>query len=664
MQEVKANPGKVVVIGGGVAGLTAAHELQERGFEVIVYERNTALGGKARSFNVPNNYPKKDICGQPAEHGFRFFPGFYKHLSDTLSRIPAPSRPGADKASVADHLVEPEWAAFAQIGAPFYRFPTDRPETFEEMVGAIRVWLSNPALGVPVFEAAFAASQLVNAMTMCVERREKELDGLTWWEYMRADEMSPQYNAVIVDGLTQNFVAMDAKRSSTKSVINILARLFNDFVQTNLPMDRILDGPTSEVWIDPWERYLEAKRPGQTPVEFKKGRAVHSFSFEENTGLINGIRLRKRGATGSEDDDWRPNSRGGELIETDAHYFVAAVPIESMWRLLFHSPKTISLYAPSLAYLDSDLLKTNWMSGIIYYLKKDLISDSASEKVGHIVLVDSPCALTAISQKNFWAQKGNVGNVGGILSVILSDWGKYVPRIEKAAWQSDNPDELAKEVLEQIRERAGANLKALLGPENVIGFYVDPALKYRRAKVEDERGETEEVDLMCGEPLSARDAAVRKARVRRSRSDRPMQDTQDVVTDENEDEYIERNIEPLFINTVNSWSLRPSAITEIENLFLASDYVKNNTDLATMEGANEAARRAVNGILADLEQKKGLKIDRCSIFDFDEPAVFAPFRAIDKWMHDRGLPRPGVLNGAFGLLSRSRFRVRDFLFKR
>ena len=39
------------------------------------------------------------------------------------------------------------------------------------------------------------------------------------------------------------------------------------------------------------------------------------------------------------------------------------------------------------------------------------------------------------------------------------------------------------------------------------------------------------------------------------------------------------------------------AVTAIPNLFLASDYIQTYTDLATMEGANEAARRAVNGIL-------------------------------------------------------------------
>src|SRR5437879_13526013 len=41
----------VAVFGGGVAGLTAAHELAARGFDVAVYERR-AWGGKARSRDV------------------------------------------------------------------------------------------------------------------------------------------------------------------------------------------------------------------------------------------------------------------------------------------------------------------------------------------------------------------------------------------------------------------------------------------------------------------------------------------------------------------------------------------------------------------------------------------------------------------------------------
>ncbi len=47
----RAGP-EVAVLGGGMAGLAAAHELVERGFRVAVYERK-ALGGKARSIPVP-----------------------------------------------------------------------------------------------------------------------------------------------------------------------------------------------------------------------------------------------------------------------------------------------------------------------------------------------------------------------------------------------------------------------------------------------------------------------------------------------------------------------------------------------------------------------------------------------------------------------------------
>ena len=39
-------------MGGGVAGMSAAHELIERGFEVVVLERGDIAGGKARSIPV------------------------------------------------------------------------------------------------------------------------------------------------------------------------------------------------------------------------------------------------------------------------------------------------------------------------------------------------------------------------------------------------------------------------------------------------------------------------------------------------------------------------------------------------------------------------------------------------------------------------------------
>ena len=46
---------RIVVLGGGVGGLSAAQELAERGFQVTVYERRPDFGGKARSIPGPNS---------------------------------------------------------------------------------------------------------------------------------------------------------------------------------------------------------------------------------------------------------------------------------------------------------------------------------------------------------------------------------------------------------------------------------------------------------------------------------------------------------------------------------------------------------------------------------------------------------------------------------
>jgi hypothetical protein len=98
------------------------------------------------------------------------------------------------------------------------------------------------------------------------------------------------------------------------------------------------------------------------------------------------------------------------------------------------------------------------------------------------------------------------------------------------------------------------------------------------------------------------------------------------------------NAEPLLVNTAGSWASRPDAVTRIPNLFLASDFVRTHTDLATMEGANEAARRAVNGILDATHSTA----PRCPVWKLREPAIFAPARALDRvrWLLRRPVKPP------------------------
>ena len=91
------------------------------------------------------------------------------------------------------------------------------------------------------------------------------------------------------------------------------------------------------------------------------------------------------------------------------------------------------------------------------------------------------------------------------------------------------------------------------------------------------------------------------------------------------------NMEPLLINRVGTWDDRPEAYTAIPNLFLAADYVRTNTNLATMEGANEAARRAVNAILKqDGSKEKPCEIWEMYTFELGHIDILKPYHVHDK----------------------------------
>ena len=75
--------GTAIVVGGGLAGLTAAYELSQRGFAVTLLERSPQLGGKIASWPIQVN--GEDFI---TEHGFHgFFPQYYNlwGLVDELS---------------------------------------------------------------------------------------------------------------------------------------------------------------------------------------------------------------------------------------------------------------------------------------------------------------------------------------------------------------------------------------------------------------------------------------------------------------------------------------------------------------------------------------------------------------------------------------------------
>ena len=71
---------KVIIIGGGLAGLTIAHELVKYNFNVTIFEKQNILGGMAKSIRVKNNIP--------TEHSWRGYGPFYYNTFNIMKQIP------------------------------------------------------------------------------------------------------------------------------------------------------------------------------------------------------------------------------------------------------------------------------------------------------------------------------------------------------------------------------------------------------------------------------------------------------------------------------------------------------------------------------------------------------------------------------------------------
>jgi len=538
------NP-KVIILGGGIAGLSAAHELVERGFNVEVHELLPIPGGKARSFPVPKSGTdgRKDL---PGEHGFRFFPRFYRHITHTMARIPyGPTR------TVADNLVDTTRCQLNRYG----RHPVDLIARSPRTITDVRVMLDDLGrflggdLDLTHDDLRFFGSKVWQIVTSCRERRNEEYEKVGWWEFIGAEPRSPAYQKLLGHGITRSLVAAKARTASTKTIGDIFVQLLFDIVTPGPSTDRVLNGPTNDVWIDPWRRYLES----QGVVYHNDSKAV-AVSFD-------GQRIRSATV-----------ERGGTRVTIDGDYFVFALPVEDVIDLI--TPEMVKA-DPALGSLFTLDDITEWMNGIQIYLKEDV-----SFARGHNILIDTPWALTSISQAQFWNPLSlsgyGDGTVKGIISVDISEWGE--PGLFGKAARDCTPEEIKTEVWEQLKKSVNYGDVATLRDDQLHSWSLDPSLRHEAGTIANE--------------------------------------------------------EPLLVNLVDTWKLRPDAVSRIPNLFLASDYVRTHTDLATMEAANEAARRAVNGIL-DAESAAAA---RCGVWQLHEPEIFAPWRELDFIRYSQGLP--------------------------
>jgi uncharacterized protein with NAD-binding domain and iron-sulfur cluster len=549
---------KVIILGGGVAGLSAAHELIHRGFNVEVYETKDVPGGKARSTLVPDSATtgRKPL---PGEHGFRFFPRFYKHITATMQEIPL----GNGK-TVFDNLTQTTEIRVARFGQASFYMPARFPNSIKEIKRFIELD-KGMDLGLSNEEKQYFAERIWQLMTSCYERRKQEYERMGWWEFIEADRFSEAYKTFLARGLTRTLVAARAETVSTKTGGDIMLQLMFDIAKPGTSSDRILNGPTNDVWINPWLTYLRSKG-----LNYQFNTSVKEFITDKKESIAGVVVVQD----------------GVEKTLT-ADYYISAVPVEVMSTLLNEDMLFID---PTLASIHALAENVSWMNGMQLYLSEDVKVNH-----GHTVYIDTPWALTSISQAQFWEnfkwEEYGDGTIKSILSVDISDW--FSPGILYGKNAKDcSEKEIVAECWAQLKKSLNVEGKEILKDEYLHHWNIDDSIVTSIPSI---------------------------------------------------------NKEPLLVNNKNTWVLRPYAYTDISNFFLASDYVRTNTDLATMEGANEAARRAVNGILKHSNYRGKM----CKVWNLHEPWILTFFRYKDRIRYANGLPWDGKL--PFGVAALSSF---------
>jgi len=437
-----------------MGGLAAAHELAERGFKVTVFEPK-ALGGKARSIPVAGtgSAGRGDL---PGEHGFRFFPGFYQAVPDTMRRIPVGGNPNG----VFDNLVAASQELFVfdgnnQVWLP----PSFDSSGFMEAVATL-VTAIGLAAQIPANEIEYFIRKLEVFMTSSDARRVGEWEYVGWYDYVGAAHFSPEYQRVFGTGLTKDLVAAKGTKASTRTVGLMAEAFVYDALAQAFPeiqresgygaVDRLLNGPTNEAWIDPWVAHLQS-----LGVRFIGGYAATK------------LHIQGRHLVGAELADAK-----GHPLHVTAEWFVAAMPVERA-RVLFDGP--VRAAAPELARLDK--LTYDYMNGIQFFLNRP----PDRQIKGHAAFLESPWALTSIDQGLFWSRNLKArygrGNLGDILSVDISDF--FTPGVLYGKRAVDcTPREIATEAWAQLKAGLNSSSATVLSDDMIITWFLDPAIQY------------------------------------------------------------------------------------------------------------------------------------------------------------------------------------------
>ena len=202
-----------------------------------------------------------------------------------------------------------------------------------------------PVTGLTPDDFALFGARIWQILTSCSERRLGEYERTSWWDFIDGERRSAAYQKFLGIGFTRSLVAAKARKASARTIGDTFIQMMLTIVNpTAGSADRVLDGPTNLVWIDPWLAYLRSRG-----VQYLFDAKVEEILC--NDGRISGVSV----------------NQGGKRTIMRGDHYVAALPVDRIAPLL-NGPMVAA--DPALRKVRALAQNVEWMNGVQFYLRR------------------------------------------------------------------------------------------------------------------------------------------------------------------------------------------------------------------------------------------------------------------------------------------------------
>jgi len=231
---------KICVLGAGVGGLTCAHELSKHGHEVTVVERNSIVGGLARTMFVEGDY--YEYCWKAIGQG-------YIHLASILDEIPF-----EDGKSVLTNL----------NGMGQYIYARENDHVVDErgretFAGTFGLW--NMIKSVMQLDTKLTLRDYLHIVSFyffiktSTPERFYEYQETKWEKFNQGFSKDIQ---VWTSYIASTFLGMDHALVNASTLLNVV-RSAKPFPKLTSNHYFCFNGPMHRKWFGPWVKHLESK---------------------------------------------------------------------------------------------------------------------------------------------------------------------------------------------------------------------------------------------------------------------------------------------------------------------------------------------------------------------------------------------------------------------